>query len=214
MPTKDEIAPISKSSFIMQASFVYVFMALAGVTIMRYAHQSVPSSFINQLNDPAMLSDFGIFVVLATAFLLTLSYAFRLWFSSYRFTMNYFISLFGSMPIYGLVLLAFLSSVGEEILFRGALQPSLGVFFTSILFGVLHIGPRGIGAWSLWAVIAGVILGLLYSQTQNILVPIVVHFLINLTSFIVISRTYLKKQRNKFAKYLDSKAISQTEESS
>lgn len=37
------------------------------------------------------------------------------------------------------VLLAIASGVGEELLFRGALQPVLGLWFTAILFALLHI---------------------------------------------------------------------------
>src|SRR5262249_11188242 len=38
-------------------------------------------------------------------------------------------------------LLALASSVGEEVFFRGALLPALGIFASSGVFALLHIGP-------------------------------------------------------------------------
>lgn len=79
-----------------------------------------------------------------------------------------------------LLLLALLSGVGEEALFRGALQPLLGLVLTSILFGALHVGPdRRYLVWTLWAIVAGFVLGMLYNVTGGILAPAVAHALNN-----------------------------------
>jgi len=85
----------------------------------------------------------------------------------------------GARPAH-LVLLAALSGFGEEALFRGALQPVLGLVATSLLFGVLHVGPdRRYLIWTLWAVLAGFVLGLLYNLTGGILAPAAAHALNN-----------------------------------
>jgi hypothetical protein len=65
----------------------------------------------------------------------------------------------GSTPIEVLVL-ALISSVAEELLFRGLLQPFLGIFIASALFGLAHwTGDRRLGAWPLIAMLAGLALG-------------------------------------------------------
>jgi len=61
-----------------------------------------------------------------------------------------------------ILILALLSSFAEELLFRGFLQPILGWFFTSILFGLAHwTGDRRLSAWPLIAILAGAALGAL-----------------------------------------------------
>jgi membrane protease YdiL (CAAX protease family) len=79
-----------------------------------------------------------------------------------------------------LVGLAVLSGVGEEALFRGALQPLVGLIPASLLFGLLHVGPdRRYLAWTLSAVVAGFLFGLLYRTTGGLLAPVAAHVLHN-----------------------------------
>jgi membrane protease YdiL (CAAX protease family) len=79
-----------------------------------------------------------------------------------------------------LALLAVLSGVGEEALFRGALQPLVGLVVASLLFGLVHIGPdRRYLAWTASAIVAGFVLGILYEATGGILAPAVAHALHN-----------------------------------
>ncbi len=76
--------------------------------------------------------------------------------------------------------LALFSGIGEEIFFRGALQPSLGLVPTSILFGLLHIGPdRRFLAWTPWALGMGLLLGAIYEATGSLYGCIVAHVAIN-----------------------------------
>lgn len=75
-----------------------------------------------------------------------------------------------------LVLISVFSGVGEEALFRGALQPEIGLFAASLLFGVAHVGPdRRYLVWTLWAVGAGFLFGALYQWTGGLLSPTVAH---------------------------------------
>lgn len=76
--------------------------------------------------------------------------------------------------------LAFFSGVGEEVFFRGALQPSFGLVPTSLLFGLLHIGPdRRFFAWTPWALAMGFLLGGIYEATGSLGGCIVAHVAIN-----------------------------------
>jgi len=75
---------------------------------------------------------------------------------------------------------ALLSGVGEETLFRGVLQPLLGLWLTSLLFGLLHIGPnRRFVPWTLMACAAGLIFGAMFAWTGNLFTPILAHVLTN-----------------------------------
>lgn len=47
--------------------------------------------------------------------------------------------IFGDLPWWTLPIFAVLAGVGEETLFRGALQPRFGIVFTAALFAMLHV---------------------------------------------------------------------------
>ena len=72
------------------------------------------------------------------------------------------------------LILAVAAGVGEEVLFRGALQPIFGIFLTSLLFAVVHI-QYGLTPITLVVFILGIILGILRQRT-NTTVVIFVHF--------------------------------------
>lgn len=75
-----------------------------------------------------------------------------------------------------LVLISVLSGVGEEVFFRGAVQQEFGLVVASILFGVVHVGPdRRYLVWTVWALLAGFLFGVLYDVTGGLLAPILAH---------------------------------------
>ena len=87
------------------------------------------------------------------------------------------------------VLLAVLVGCAEEILFRGVLQPALGLVATSLIFGLIHIFPTlRLFPWTLFAIGAGFLLGWLYESTGGLLAPTVAHILVNGTNLLLISR--------------------------
>ena len=77
--------------------------------------------------------------------------------------------------------------ISEELLFRsiifkrtsGRFNIYIGMIFSSIIFGILHIELAIIGAF-----IFGIACCILYIKYKNILIPITVHFLNNLLSFL------------------------------
>jgi uncharacterized protein len=77
-------------------------------------------------------------------------------------------------------LLAGLSSLGEEILFRGLMTPTLGVWISSILFGVLHQvrGPSRY-VWMTWATAVGLVLGAIFAATGSLVGPLLAHAVVN-----------------------------------
>jgi membrane protease YdiL (CAAX protease family) len=78
------------------------------------------------------------------------------------------------------LVLAGASSVGEEILFRGALVPALGVGWSSLIFALFHIGPRArYLPWTVSAFLAALALGALYQGTGELTGPVLAHFTLN-----------------------------------
>lgn len=79
-----------------------------------------------------------------------------------------------------IVPVALASSVGEEVLFRGALTPFIGIVASSVLFGLLHqMRGRSRLSWVLFATIVGLAFAALFRATGSLVGPIVAHALIN-----------------------------------
>jgi uncharacterized protein len=88
---------------------------------------------------------------------------------------------------YDLVLVSALAGVGEELLFRGLLQPWLGLFWSNVVFALVHlITPM----YALLAGLIGLFLGWLFNASDNLLAPIVTHGLYDLLAFVVVVRDY------------------------
>lgn len=79
-----------------------------------------------------------------------------------------------------IALLALSSGVAEELFFRAAMQPTAGLWVTSLLFGFAHWAPdASLRAWTVWAVVMGFVFGLLYEYTGSVAGPMLAHVLIN-----------------------------------
>jgi uncharacterized protein len=80
----------------------------------------------------------------------------------------------------GIVMLALTSALGEELLFRGLLQPYLGLWLQALLFGVLHqmAGPSR-WVWATWATLVGLLFGGIFALTGSLAGPIAAHALVN-----------------------------------
>lgn len=79
-----------------------------------------------------------------------------------------------------IVLIAGFSSLGEELLFRGLLQPWLGLVLAAVLFGIVHQVPGASRwVWVGWATVVGLALGAIYELTGSLLGPLLAHAIIN-----------------------------------
>jgi membrane protease YdiL (CAAX protease family) len=79
-----------------------------------------------------------------------------------------------------IVILALASSVGEEIFFRGALMPVIGIWVSSAVFALLHIGPRvRYLPWTIGSFVAGVLFCALYRWSGDLTGPVLAHFTVN-----------------------------------
>lgn len=85
----------------------------------------------------------------------------------------------GAGPL-DVALLALASGTAEELFFRGALQPWLGLLVASLAFGLVHLGPsRVFWPWTAWALVMGLVLGALTWATGSVVGAIVAHVAIN-----------------------------------
>ena len=89
-------------------------------------------------------------------------------------------SVLGVLSGFHCVGLAILSGIAEEALFRGALQPQVGLVAASLIFGLAHFVPRReFAVWTGTTILAGFALGLLFQKTGNLIAPTVAHFVVN-----------------------------------
>lgn len=86
-------------------------------------------------------------------------------------------------------LLAVASGLAEELFFRGAMQPVLGLVLTSLIFGALHVGPKGVFlAWAGWAFVMGLAFGSIFELTGVLWGPVLAHVWINQRNMTFIRR--------------------------
>jgi len=110
------------------------------------------------------------------------------------------IPLFREWSVAELVAVSLLAGVGEEMLFRGVLQAALSELFgpiagwlvASAIFGLVHfISPL----YAVFATLMGLYLGLLWSWSGNLLVPIATHGLYDFV--VLLSLTKLHQPRTR-----------------
>ncbi|MGB1771024.1 MAG: lysostaphin resistance A-like protein [Planctomycetota bacterium] len=84
---------------------------------------------------------------------------------------------------------ALISSISEELLFRALIQPYLGLWLTSLIFGLAHwTGVRELRIWVPLAFLGGLFLGALAeSSLFGIPGSVAAHFTINLTSLWILT---------------------------
>ena len=91
-----------------------------------------------------------------------------------------FRAILGRRSLAEIALLALFSGVAEEVFFRGAMQPALGLVATSLIFGAVHFLPRRpFFLWTPFAIAVGFLLGGLYEWTGSIWAPVATHVSIN-----------------------------------
>ncbi|WP_394232816.1 CPBP family intramembrane glutamic endopeptidase [Niallia oryzisoli] len=102
--------------------------------------------------------------------------------------------LFQGRPLYQVAFIAAVVSITEEILFRGVIQTHFGLIVSSLVFALVHY--RYLFNWFLFVNVTGLsfLIGYLYLRTENILVTIFMHFIIDFLLGCVIKYNFAKKQ--------------------
>lgn len=118
-----------------------------------------------------------------------------------------FMDVLGDMGRTEILVAAVASSVGEEALFRGLLLPTLGLWLSSAIFGVVHLGPgKRFAAWPFMAFVMGLGFGTLAMGFGNLAGPIAAHFIINFLNLTELSRSARERARRAAADGLARRA--------
>jgi hypothetical protein len=111
------------------------------------------------------------------------------WLSPARILEQEFGWLLGNQNVWEIGLLAILSGVAEEIVFRGALRAALGPIVALVVFAAAHppFNSR-LTLWPLFALAVGILLELEFVWTGECLVaPIITHVVVNFINLLRIS---------------------------
>lgn len=96
--------------------------------------------------------------------------------------------------------MAVLSSVGEEWVFRGVLQPAWGWPFATLLFAVVHVPvERQLWAWPFLAGAMGLLMAALFELSGGLVAPIALHFAINALNLRWLARRSTELRRGRAA---------------
>ncbi|HEY2760118.1 MAG TPA: CPBP family intramembrane glutamic endopeptidase [Pirellulales bacterium] len=109
------------------------------------------------------------------------------------------VPMFARCTILQLALISVMAGLGEELLFRGVLQPVLigwlgiaaGLCIASVIFGLLHAVTI---TYAVLATIVGVYLGWLALATGNLLGPIIAHGLYDFVALVYLIRSTPRRQ--------------------
>jgi len=97
----------------------------------------------------------------------------------------------GPISIPNALLLATASGLGEELFFRGALQPRVGLVIASLAFGAMHFVPRReMWPWTGFALVVGLSFGVLFEWTGSVIAPVVAHTVVNGINLPLLVRRY------------------------
>ena len=162
---------------------IYGVMAVIGVAVMLFAHKNLESAFAWP-SDWFMAAQLVAIGLLGAVVLLVTSYFFEEWLPSFRDLKAAVMRLLGPSSVLTAISLSVVTAIGEELLFAG-------LFVTSFLFGLLHMGKDGLlSAWSVWAFLAGLLLGWMFNATASLWPCMIAHFAVNAVSILKLRHSY------------------------
>jgi uncharacterized protein len=170
-----------------------LYLALASAGIAWATLRGEPNVWrVAEKTDPQLLSG-----IAAGAFL-GLGFVFASRFATHRFEWGRALhrelrALLGPLTRHEILVLALASSVGEEIFFRGALLPAVGLWLSSGIFALLHVGPKlRYLPWTLSSFVAGMLFRQLFVWSGDLSGPVVAHFTVNALNLRYLSNTDLR----------------------
>ncbi|WP_394579733.1 CPBP family intramembrane glutamic endopeptidase [Cytobacillus firmus] len=107
--------------------------------------------------------------------------------------------IFQNRHILHIAFIAAVVAISEELLFRGVIQTHFGLAISSLIFALVHY--RYLFNWFLFVniITLSFFIGYIYHISNNLLVTIVMHFLIDFLLGILIRKRYLKKSKEEKA---------------
>lgn len=89
-----------------------------------------------------------------------------------------------------IVVIALLSGFVEEWFFRGILLNHFGLILSSLIFGLAHLIMTGkLWLWSIWSFFFGIIFGIIYQQTDSLLLVVLIHSAINAVGLYLLNQS-------------------------
>ncbi|MEM0094526.1 MAG: type II CAAX endopeptidase family protein [Candidatus Micrarchaeaceae archaeon] len=74
-----------------------------------------------------------------------------------------------------------IAPIDEEVLFRGFLVPRIGIFWSALIFGILHAGyMSSFGIDIVAAFIFGILAGYVFKKTKSLYPSIIAHIFVNM----------------------------------
>ncbi|OEH93503.1 CPBP family intramembrane glutamic endopeptidase [Bacillus solimangrovi] len=101
---------------------------------------------------------------------------------------------FRERPIWHIFLLSFIVACTEEFLFRGIIQSQFGFFIASITFALLHLRYLTKPVLLISVLLLSFYIGWIFEITENLLVTIVAHLLIDFVFGCIIRVQYMRGQ--------------------
>ncbi len=191
MSKKHDDNSISYSGFFSSSMFIYITMLSVGALVSYFFNENLLSSL--SISEDVPLSELLVLGFLAGSVLTIASNLFEMEFAEYRVIKNYLLEVIGQAPTYWIVCLSLMSAAGEEVFFRAALQPELGILGTAFVFALLHLGPKNLpNSWTLMSIIISLLLGVIYKYTNSIIPVFLAHLIMNLTSMFKLRYRYRK----------------------
>jgi hypothetical protein len=130
--------------------------------------------------------------LVGSAALLSLQLLFHKYVSKERLFDEINVILIEKFSLPNLFLVFFSGSFAEEFLFRGILQPLIGIWLTSLLFALIHFRYLRKFFILIEVYLMGIILGISYVISSSLWVPIFCHLFVNFITALLIKKGYLK----------------------
>ena len=108
----------------------------------------------------------------------------------YEFLNEMIFPIVGSLTVGSAFLVSLAAGVGEELFFRGFLQPKIGIVATSILFGVVHFlfNIRKYFLIMVLYIMIGFLFGAVYELFDSLWAPVIFHVLYDFSAILYFIR--------------------------
>jgi membrane protease YdiL (CAAX protease family) len=173
----------------LMSTAIAVYSTMAGVAIVWSLITGRPLFWIGE---PPTLGSVLLWTVLGAALGFGIVLASRVFLEEYTWAKSladWFSEVLGPITVKDALILALLSGFAEEMLVRGALQPSFGLIPTTILFGLCHWPPRKeLRPWTYMTAGLGLLFGIATEWSGHLAAAIVAHFVINFINLSEIGR--------------------------
>lgn len=126
----------------------------------------------------------GIALALTSTLFFWLGKYFMLFNQLRQLVIDYVKPMFTDITVIDALLIALASGFCEEIFFRGVMQVRLGIWWTSLVFGLIHGPLPSLFSYALWATLAGLFLGILTEWQKTLWTPILCHMVSNFIALI------------------------------